>query len=62
MNNHIRPITVKESQNHRRAWVGRDLQSSSSATPCNGQGHLSQDQVAQNPVQPGFEHFQGGDM
>jgi len=28
--------------------------------PCHGQGHLSPDQVAQSPLQPGLEHFQGG--
>ena len=27
--------------------------------PCHGQGHLALDQVAQSPVQPGLEHFQG---
>ena len=27
---------------------------------CHGQGHLPLDQVAQSPVQPGLEHFQGG--
>jgi len=29
--------------------------------PSHGQGHLPLDQVAQSPVQPGLEHFQGGD-
>jgi len=38
-------------------WVGRDLQRSSSPTPCHGQGHLPLDQVAQSPIQPGLEHF-----
>jgi len=28
--------------------------------PCHGQGHLALDQVAQSPIQPGLEHFQGG--
>jgi len=28
--------------------------------PCSEQGHLQLDQVAQSPVQPGLEHFQGG--
>jgi len=28
--------------------------------PCHGQGHLPLDQVAQSPMQPGLEHFQGG--
>ncbi|KAK4815157.1 hypothetical protein QYF61_017598 [Mycteria americana] len=27
--------------------------------PCNEQGHLHLDQVAQSPVQPGLERFQG---
>jgi len=27
--------------------------------PCRGQGPLSPDQVAQSPIQPGLEHFQG---
>jgi len=27
--------------------------------PCNEQGHLQLDRVAQSPVQPGFECFQG---
>jgi len=27
--------------------------------PCNEQGHLQPDQVAQSPVQPGLECFQG---
>jgi len=29
---------------------------------CHRQGHLSLDQVAQNAVQPDFEHFQGGSI
>jgi len=28
-------------------------------TPCREQGHLQLDQVAQSPVQPGLERFQG---
>ena len=27
---------------------------------CHGQGHIPLDQVAQSPIQPGLEHFQGG--
>jgi len=27
--------------------------------PCNEQGHLQPDQVAQSPIQPGLECFQG---
>ncbi|KAK4822675.1 hypothetical protein QYF61_019042 [Mycteria americana] len=30
--------------------------------PCHGQGHLPLDQVAQSPIQPGLEHFQGWDI
>jgi len=28
--------------------------------PCHGQGHIPLDQVAQSPIQPSLEHFQGG--
>ena len=38
------------------AGVGRDLCGSSSPTPLPKQGHL--EQVAQYPVQPGFEYLQ----
>jgi len=31
-------------------------------SPCPEQGHLSLDQVAQNSIQPGLEHCQGGDI
>jgi len=43
-------------------WAGRDLKDHLVPTPspCHEQGHLSLDQVAQSPVQPGLEHFQGG--
>ena len=27
--------------------------------PCSEQGHLQPDQIAQSPVQPGLEYFQG---
>jgi len=30
--------------------------------PCSKQGHLQLDQVAQSPVQPGLECFQGWDL
>jgi len=30
--------------------------------PCSEQGHLQLDQVAQSPVQPGLECFQGGGL
>ena len=35
------------------------LLSSSSSSSWHGQGHLPLDQVAQNPIQPCLEHFQG---
>ena len=31
----------------------------SSPTPCSEQGHLHLDQVAQSPLEPGLECFQG---
>ena len=52
-------IFASESLNHGMVWVGRDLQGSSSPTPGSAQGHLQLDQVAQSPVQPGLERFQG---
>ena len=48
-----------ESQNHRVVRIGRVLTDHLVPTPCHGQGHLPPDQVAQSPVQPGLEHFQG---
>ena len=41
-------------------WVGKDLKGHLIPTPLHGQGHLLLDQVAQSPIQPGLEHFQGG--
>ena len=51
------------TQNHRMAWVGRDLKDhESEGLPSARQGlqppHLL-DQVAQGPIQPGLEHLQG---
>ena len=43
-------------------WVGRDIVDHLAPTLHHGQGHLPLDQVAQSPVQPGLEHFQGGDI
>ncbi|KAK4831119.1 LOW QUALITY PROTEIN: hypothetical protein QYF61_015422 [Mycteria americana] len=45
--------------NHRLLWIGRDLYRSSSPTPLQEQGHLQLDQVAQSPIQPDPECFQG---
>jgi len=42
--------------------VGRDLKDHLVPTPCHEQGHLPLDQVAQSSIQPGLEHFQGGDI
>ncbi|KAK4815575.1 LOW QUALITY PROTEIN: hypothetical protein QYF61_004092 [Mycteria americana] len=47
------------SENHRMLWIGRDLYRSSSPTPLQEQGHLQLDQVAQSPIQPDLECFQG---
>ncbi|KAK4813629.1 hypothetical protein QYF61_014389, partial [Mycteria americana] len=48
-----------ELPSHITLWVGRDLYRSSSPTPLQEQGHLQLDQVAQSPVQPDLEGFQG---
>ena len=39
-------------------WVGRDIQRYLVQATCHGQGHLSQEQVAQRPIQPDLGHFQ----
>lgn len=44
--------------NHRMAQVARDLKDHQ----CNGQGHLSLDQVSQSSIQPGLKEFQGWDI
>jgi len=43
-------------------WVGLEgtLKIVLFQPPCHDQGHLPLDQVAQNPIQPGLEHFLGG--
>ena len=46
-----------ESQNG-LGWKGH-LKIISFQLPCHGQGHLPLDQVAQSPIQPDFDHFQG---
>jgi len=51
-------MVCSEPQNHRIIWVERDLSRSSSPNPCNEQGHLQLDKVAQSPVQPDLETFQ----
>jgi len=50
---------LSKTQNHRMVWVGRDLIDRPVPTLLLWAGHLSLDQVAQSPVQPGLEHFQG---
>ncbi|KAK4827484.1 hypothetical protein QYF61_018784 [Mycteria americana] len=42
-------------------WFGLEgtLKIISFQRPCHGQGRLPLDQVAQSPIQPGLEHFQG---
>lgn len=39
------------AQNHRTAWVGRDLQGHLVQPPCNKQRHLQLNQITENPVQ-----------
>jgi len=40
-------------------WVGRNFRGHLAQLPCSEQGHLPLDQVAQSPLQPGLECFQG---
>lgn len=40
-------------------WVGRNLKDHPVPIPCRGQEDLLLDQVAQDPIQPGLEYFQG---
>lgn len=40
-------------------WIGRDLKGHRVPTPSCGQTHLPPDQVAQSPIHPDLEHFQG---
>jgi len=40
-------------------WVGRDLEHHPVPMPCHGQRNFPLDQVGQNPIQAGLEHFQG---
>ena len=51
------------SYNHRIIeWFGLEgtLKITWIQPPCHEQGHLPLDQVAQSPIQPGLQHFQGG--
>jgi len=43
-------------------WVGKNLKNHPIPTPCGGQGHLPLDQIAQSPIQPGFERLQEGSI
>jgi len=52
-----------KTNNHRIVeWFGLEgtLEIIYFQPPGHGQGHLPPDQVAQSPIQPGLEHFQGG--
>jgi len=52
----------RKEQNHRKAWVGRDLEDHLySQTSSQGQGHLPPAEAAQGPTQPGPEHPQRWD-
>jgi len=41
--------------------AGKGLKGHLVPTPCHEQRHLALDQVAQSSIQPGLEHFQGGE-
>lgn len=43
---------------HGTVWIGRGLRDHL-ISRCRAQGHLPLARVAQNPIQPGFERFQG---
>jgi len=49
------------SQSHRMVWVGLgwDFKVCLVQQPCSERGYLQLDQVAQSPVQPDLECFQG---
>lgn len=49
-----------ESQNDILTQVGRGLENHLIPIPCSGQGCLALDQPAQNPIQPGLQHFRDG--
>ena len=46
------PPWLQTAQNYGMLWVGRDLQTPSSPTPCHEQAHLPLDQVAQSLSNP----------
>ena len=50
---------VKESQNHRVAWVEKDHNDHLVSTPCYVQGRQPADQAAQSHIQPGLGCLQG---
>jgi len=50
---------TKESKNHRKAYVGRELEDHLLPTPYHRQGCHPPTQGAQNPIQSGLEHLQG---
>lgn len=50
---------IIKSQTHRMSWVGKDLKNHLLSSPCHAQGYLPLHQVAQGPIQPGFEYFHG---
>lgn len=50
---------AEENQNHWMVWLGKELKIVQLQAPWHSKGHLSLEQVAQSPIQPGFEHFLG---
>ena len=58
----MHPQEFTLSQNHRvieRIGLEGTLKITQFQIPCHGQGYLPLDQVAQSPIQPDLEHFQG---
>ncbi len=55
----LRYHRITEPQNHRIAQVGRDFKGHQVQLPCNEQGHLQLDQVAQIPILLDLECLQG---
>lgn len=54
--------SLSSSQTLRKVWIGRNFKHHLVQTPCNEQGHHQIEQVAQSPVKPGLELFQGWDV
>lgn len=50
---------AEENQNHWMVRLGKELKIVQLQAPWHSKGHLSLEQVAQSPIQPGFEHFLG---